>query len=70
MTTTVLKNRSVLWHGTVSTAFARTRSTFRLWAERARQRTHLSELSPAMLEDIGVSASAARAEANRPFWLG
>lgn len=70
MTTTALRNRSVLRHGTLSTAFARTWSTFRLWSERARQRTHLAELSPAMLADIGVSGSAARAEANRPFWLG
>ncbi|NCF83093.1 MAG: DUF1127 domain-containing protein [Proteobacteria bacterium] len=70
MTTTALRNRPALRYATLSTAFARTRSTFRLWSERARQRTHLSELSPAMLEDIGVSAPAARAEANRPFWLG
>jgi len=69
MTTSVLKNRSIVRHGTATTALAHTWSALRLWRERARQRTHLAELSPQMLKDVGISSAAARAEASRPFWL-
>ena len=69
MTTTALKNRSALRHTTVSGAFAECLATFHLWRERARQRGRLAEMSPEMLRDIGVSASQARAEAGKPFWV-
>ena len=69
MTTTALKNQSVLRHTTVSTALARTWATIALWRERARQRMDLAEMTPEMLEDIGISVSAARAEASKPFWF-
>ena len=69
MTTTVLKNRSALRHTTAATRLARIRATLGLWRERARQRTHLAELSPEMLKDVGISREAARAEAARPFWF-
>ena len=69
MTTTALKNRSVLHRTTVSSAFADSLATFGLWRERARQRRHLAEMSPEMLRDIGVSPSQARAEAGKPFWV-
>ncbi len=68
MTTTVLKNRYALGHTTVSTALAHTWATVALWRERAGQRGRLAEMSPEMLQDIGVSCSAARAEAGKPFW--
>ena len=68
MTTTALKIQLALPHTTVSTALARTWSTVSLWRERARQRTHLSEMSVAMLEDVGISVSQARAESGKPFW--
>ena len=74
MTTTVLKNRSVFRHTTVAASSASLLSrawvTLGLWRERARQRMHLAEMSPQMLEDIGVSTAAARAESGKPFWLG
>jgi uncharacterized protein YjiS (DUF1127 family) len=73
MTTTVLKNRSVFRHTTVAATPAallgRAWVALRLWRERARQRTHLAEISPQMLNDIGISRTAARAEAGKPFWL-
>lgn len=69
MTTSTLKNRFALRHTTVSGTFAQTWTLVRLWRERARQRRHLAELPAHMLRDIGVSRSAARAEAARPFWL-
>lgn len=37
--------------------------------ERQRQRRALAQLDARMLADIGVSADAARREANKPFWL-
>jgi uncharacterized protein YjiS (DUF1127 family) len=33
-----------------------------------RQRQHLLELDAHLLADIGISAQAAQAEADRPFW--
>ncbi len=74
MTTTVLKDRAVFRHATVATTSAtileRTWATLGLWRERARERRHLAEMTPQMLNDIGISRAAARAEAARPFWLG
>ena len=48
---------------------ARIAAAIALWRQRARQRRHLAEMSPEMLRDIGVSVSAARAEAGKPFWM-
>ena len=39
------------------------------WSERAKQRRHLSQLTPREREDIGITAQAASAEAAKPFWL-
>ncbi len=38
------------------------------WGERLKQRTTLAEMDDRMLQDIGVSRSAARTEAEKPFW--
>ena len=40
----------------------------RVWGERATQRRHLKALTLRELDDIGVSAEAAAAEAAKPFW--
>ena len=69
MTTTALKNRFATRPLSVSSAFGRVVATVAVWRERARQRRHLAEMSAQMLRDIGVSVSAARAEAGKPFWL-
>ncbi len=69
MTTTALRSQTALRHTTVSTALARTWATIALWRERARQRTHLAEVSAEMLRDLGISTSAARSEASKPFWV-
>jgi len=42
--------------------------TARLWAERARQRRHLARLDARLLEDIGLTATEAAAEVEKPFW--
>ena len=68
MTTTTLKYRSTFRPVPVSTVLARVAATVGTWRERARQRRHLAEMSSRMLADIGVSTSAARAEAGKPFW--
>lgn len=46
------------------------RSNLRVWPliELFRQRRDLEKLSEHQLRDIGVSQSAARTEAKRPFW--
>jgi len=69
MTTTALKNQFAIRHTTATTVLARAWATISLWRERARQRTHLSEMSAAMLKDIGVNVSQARAESGKPFWI-
>jgi len=38
------------------------------WLSRARQRRDLAKLAAEHLADIGVSQSAARQEAEKPFW--
>lgn len=68
MTTRVLKNRFAFRHTTVMSVLSDTWQTIGVWRERARQRRDLAEMSPEMLKDIGISRSAARAEAGKPFW--
>lgn len=43
-------------------------ATLRLGLAARRQRTALARLDDALLADIGLSAQAAMAEANRPLW--
>lgn len=69
MTTIALKTRYPRRPGTLSRAFARTGEIVALWHARARQRARLGELPPALLDDVGLSAEAARAEAAKPFWV-
>lgn len=38
------------------------------WGERLKQRAELTEMDDRMLKDIGVSRTAALAEADKPFW--
>lgn len=42
--------------------------TLWLWAERARQRRQLSQLTSGQMHDIGLSHSEAAFEADKPFW--
>ena len=69
MNTTALKNRFSTRPMHVAGAVSQVLATVATWRERARQRRHLAEMSAQMLRDIGVSVSAARAEAGKPFWL-
>jgi uncharacterized protein YjiS (DUF1127 family) len=39
-----------------------------LWQERARQRHMLAMMDDHLLRDIGLDRSAARVEAEKPFW--
>ncbi len=48
--------------------FARATRLVLQWSERARQRRHLSALTPSELDDVGISWEAASAEAAKPFW--
>ncbi len=38
------------------------------WYRRAQSRSALSKLDQRLLNDIGVSASAAKIEIDKPFW--
>ena len=52
-------------------AFTRLRAvldTLILWRQRARQRRHLLSLEERLYRDIGVTASDAYREAQKPFW--
>ena len=42
--------------------------TLSYWRALARSRRALGELTPDRLDDVGLSAEAAAAEAARPFW--
>lgn len=70
MTTHTLKSNIVSPRISLSAMLGRSWASVEQWRERARQRRHLAEMSVAMLKDIGISASAARAEASKPFWVG
>jgi len=70
MTTHTLKSNIVSPRISLSAMLGRSWARVEQWRERARQRRHLAEMSVAMLKDIGISASAARAEASKPFWVG
>lgn len=40
----------------------------RVWNHRSLSRHRLSKLSPALLDDIGLSAAQAQAECSKFFW--
>jgi len=48
--------------------FSILRSQLDIWKERSRQRKALTQLSPYLLKDIGVSRSDAINEVQKPFW--
>lgn len=52
----------------LSRLFAHVLARLAEWQERAEQRSHLARMDDTMLKDIGVSASEAWREANKPFW--
>lgn len=58
--------------GQTRTSFAdvmkRAGRTVALWRSRARQRRALADLSPELLNDIGVSPRQAFLESRKPFW--
>ena len=50
------------------TALTRLLALLAAWHERARMRRALADLDPHLLDDIGLEAWRARAEAAKPFW--
>ncbi len=55
-------------HQSGSERFIRFMRTVAYWRERARQRRALSELSDALLKDIGISRAEAMHEAGKAFY--
>ncbi len=49
-------------------SFAQMAKLILLWSQRAEQRRHLTTLTGRELEDVGISAAEAAAEAAKPFW--
>ena len=49
-------------------ALTRFRRALRTWRERSKTRRALAELTPRMLEDVGLDYGAAMQEAAKPFW--
>ena len=70
MTTRTLKSTIAIPRINLSAVLGRACTAVGQWRERARQRRQLAEMSVEMLRDIGISASAAQAEASKPFWVG
>lgn len=68
MTTTTFELQSTHHPVTFLSVMTFARVMFDVWYSRARQRRHLSELSPESLRDVGLTADAARVEAEKPFW--
>ena len=52
----------------IHTFFARVAMALSTWDQRVEQRNALSQLSPRLLEDIGVSKAQRLAEINKRFW--
>lgn len=44
------------------------RQVIATWSARRRSRIALSQLSPALLHDIGLDRAIAEGEVRRPFW--
>ena len=42
--------------------------TLRTWHQRSISRSHLSQASPRILADIGISEAQRDAEVSKPFW--
>lgn len=72
MTTTVQMTRAIALSNQPLPALSRVALsavlTLVTWDLRRRTRRDLSKLSPHMLSDVGIDASHAQSEANKPFW--
>ncbi|NBO21440.1 MAG: DUF1127 domain-containing protein [Rhodobacteraceae bacterium] len=44
--------------------------TLAAWELRRTTRTHLAQMDPHILRDIGLTPDQARSEAAKPFWRG
>ena len=60
--------RSLDFTSLVSTLALRGVGAILQWQERARQRHMLAMMDDHLLRDIGLDRSAARVEAEKPFW--
>ena len=56
------------WREAGRAPFSRVAALLLRWSERAAQRRHLAGLTPRELDDVGIGAASAAAEAAKPFW--
>ena len=68
MTTHTIKSTSAGANEQIQSSFVTFGQVAALWFARARQRHQLRSLSAEQLFDMGISAEAARREADKPFW--
>jgi len=61
----LLSNKSLIQ---LKNLFSMLKSQLHIWGERSRQRKALTQLSPYLLKDIGISRSDAINEVQKPFW--
>ena len=52
----------------VDGAMSKAKSVVRVWVSRSKDRRYLANLSPRLLQDIGLEPFQAQAEINKPFW--
>lgn len=55
--------------GVLNTALMATASTVWTWWQRARDRAHLNDLEPRLLDDIGMTREVRDREVRKPFWV-
>lgn len=61
--------QKIYWIRSAHLRFSRRILTItRLWIQRIDQRHTLGELESQMLKDLGLTQTAARKEARKPFW--
>ena len=68
MTHTLLNRRYVPQFRFSGGSFSKLIALLGLWYDRHCERQQLSQLSPHMLRDIGISQARARREASKFFW--
>jgi len=68
MSTTIIRRPFLSEKRPIDSLLGGLLSETRVWHARKRQRRTLLELTPAQLDDIGITREAALEEAAKPFW--
>ncbi len=55
--------------GSLKAALLSIASTVVMWRRRARDRSHLRDLEPYLLDDVGIPPERRDREVRKPFWV-